>query len=107
MLAHAGANLNLQDDEGNAPLHTAYDPDVAKALIQDGANINIRNKSGETPLMTNLSADVGKLLIAAGADINEKSEDGKTALDLAKELEPDGEWVRYLESVKSSHVTNP
>lgn len=101
LLAHAGANLNLQDNDGNAPLHSAYDPGVAQALVEDGANVDIRNRVGETPLMTNFFPDVAKLLLKAGADSEAKNEEGKTALDIAKELEPDGEWTRFLESVKA------
>jgi ankyrin repeat protein len=107
LLAHAGANLNLQDDNGNAPLHSAYNPDIAQALIQDGANVDIRNRNGETPFMTNFSPDIAKLLLEAGADSEAKNEEGKTALDIAKELEPDGEWTRYLESVKTAHAMKP
>jgi ankyrin repeat protein len=107
LLAHAGANLNLQDDNGNAPLHSAYNPDIAQALIQDGANVDIRNRNGETPFVTNFSPDIAKLLLEAGADSEAKNEEGKTALDIAKELEPDGEWTRYLESVKTAHAMKP
>jgi len=99
LLAKAGADLNSQDEEGNVALHTAYGADVARALIEDGANVNIKNANGETPVMRNFSAEVAKLLVAAGADIHARNNDGKTALDLARDLEPDGERVRFLESV--------
>lgn len=102
LLARAGADLNAQDDEGNAPLHGAYDAEIARALIQDGANVNIRNADGETPLMSNFSAEVAKLLVAAGADIHARNREAKTALDLAQDLEPDGERVRFLRSLNSA-----
>jgi len=102
LLAKAGGDLNSQDDEGDTALHTAYGAEVARALIEDGANVNIRNANGETPLMRNFSAEAAKLLVAAGADIHARNNEGKTALDLARELEPDGERVRFLESVLKS-----
>jgi len=99
LLAKAGADLNSQDEEGNVALHTAYGADVARALIEDGANVNIKNANSETPLMRNFSVEVAKLLVTAGADIHARNNDGKTALDLARDLEPNGERVRFLESV--------
>lgn len=99
LLAKAGANLNSQDNEGNAPLHTAYLPDVAGALIQDGANLDIRNADGETPLMSNFDLDVAKQLVAAGADIHARNHEGKTALDLARKMESNGERTQFLETL--------
>ncbi len=102
LLTQAHADLNAQDDEGNAALHGAYEPDVAKALIEDGANVDIRNAGGETPLMSNFSVEVAKLLVAAGADIHARDHDGKTALDHAASLEPNGERVQFLMSLNTS-----
>jgi ankyrin repeat protein len=104
LLAHAGANLNSQDNEGNAPLHTAYLAKVAGALIQDGANLDIRNAEGETPLMSNFDLDVAKMLVAAGADIHARNHEGKTALDLAREFEPNGERTQFLQSLFSGEA---
>jgi hypothetical protein len=42
------------------------------------------------------------MLVAAGADFHAKNRAGKTALDLAQELEPNGEWARFLKSLDSS-----
>jgi ankyrin repeat protein len=102
LLARAGANLNAQDDDGDAALHRAYYEDVAKALIDEGADVNIRNNDGDTPLMRNFSVAAAKLLIAAGADVQAKNHEGRTALDLAKQVEPDGERVKFLQSVMTS-----
>ena len=101
LLARAGADLNAQDEEGNAPLHEAYDLETARALIQDGANVDIRNADGETPLMTNFSVGVAKLLVAAGADIHARDHDGGTALDAAIHLEPNGERAQFLKSLSA------
>jgi ankyrin repeat protein len=104
LLARAHANLNVQDDEGNAPLHEAYESDIAKALIEDGANVDIRNADGETPLMRNFSVAVSRLLNAAGADIHARDHNGKTALDHAADLEPNGDRVHFLGSLSSDKV---
>lgn len=106
LLARAGADLDAQDDEGNTALHSAYDANVARALIEDGANVNIQNEKGETPLMTNFSADVAKLLVGAGANVHARNHEGKTALELSRQLEPDGERTHYLESVSKIKANN-
>jgi ankyrin repeat protein len=49
---HRGANINVQDDKGNTPLHEAVrlvNLPAVKLLLDCGANIMITNKSGETP----------------------------------------------------------
>lgn len=102
LLARAGADLDAQDEEGNAALHSAYYEGVARALIEDGADVNIRNKVGETPLMSNFSVAAAKLLVAAGADIHAKDDQGKTALDHARELEPEGDRVKYLKALEAA-----
>lgn len=107
MLAKAGADLDAQDEEGNVVLHGAYYEDVAKALIEDGADVNIRNNDGDTPLMRNFSVDAAKLLVAAGADVHAKNHEGKTALDFARQLEPDGERVKFLLSAESAKAGRP
>ena len=107
LLATAGGNIDLQDKNGNAPLHTAYDADVARALIQDGANVDIRNNDGDTPLMTNSSVEAARLPVAAGANVRARNNEQKTALDLARELEPGGEWAKFLEALDSVENSNP
>ena len=105
LLARAHANLNAQDEEGNAPLHEAYESDVAKALIEDGANVDIRNENGETPLMRNFSVAVTKLLVAAEADVHARDHKGLTALDHAASIEPDGERVHFLKSLYTAKAS--
>jgi ankyrin repeat protein len=107
MLAGAGADLDAQDEEGNTALHGAYDENVAKALIEEGADVNIRNKDGNTPLMKNFSVEAAKLLVVAGADVHAKNHEGKTALDFARQLEPEGERAKFLQSVESAKAGRP
>ena len=107
MLARAGADLDAQDEAGNTALHGAYYKNVAKALIEEGADVNIRNNDGDTPLMKNFSVEAAKLLVAAGADVHAKNHEGKTALDFARQLEPDGERVKFSLSVESAKAGRP
>jgi ankyrin repeat protein len=107
MLARAGADLDAQDEQGNTALHRAYSRNVAKALIEEGADLNIRNNDGNTPLMENFSVEAAQLLVAAGAGVHLKNHEGKTALDLARQLEPEGARAKFLLSVESAKVRRP
>jgi len=52
-LIEHGANLNLQNEQGNTPLHLAYarrDIAIALYLYEHGANPDIKNKQGKIPL---------------------------------------------------------
>lgn len=47
-----GANLNLQNQDGNTPLHLAFlrrNKEMVAALIQGGADQTLRNQQGYTP----------------------------------------------------------
>lgn len=50
-----GIDIDLQDINGNTPIHDAaglYDPTVLKMLLSKGARTDIRNHRGKTPLDT-------------------------------------------------------
>jgi uncharacterized protein len=84
ILAAAGADVNIADNDGNSALHKNIDDDSAQALIVAGANVNLRNHHGATPLVETVSIQVTRLLIAAGADILARDDDGETAIDDAR-----------------------
>lgn len=53
LLLNAGANVNLTNADGDAPLHLAVDSNqlsVVEKLLAAGANVNAQNASGDTPL---------------------------------------------------------
>jgi ankyrin repeat protein len=58
-----------------------------KLLLEHGANPNIQDENGDTPLHWTAQwgrLDVVKLLLVYGADPTVKDKDGKTPLDLAR-----------------------
>ena len=49
----AGADINLQNNDGSTPLHTAAflcRVEIVEALLENGADKNIRNNFGSTAL---------------------------------------------------------
>lgn len=78
-----GVNVNIQDAEGNTPLHILLDkwnlnncPELTRLLIQKGADVNLKDKYGRTALFGLLSAyeftyqlEVLKILLEAGMTI--------------------------------------
>ena len=84
-----GANVNLQNDMGIAPLHLACYPENAALLLDAGADLNLRTHSGDSPLhiLTEDGAErreVIQYLLSRGADKTLQNNHGQTALDLAK-----------------------
>ena len=90
LLAH-GANVNLQDVDGDTPLHGAAqngNVEIINLLLDKGANPNTKNKLGGTPLMWAAvygNDDAARLLLKRGADPSLKDNDGITALGWAME----------------------
>lgn len=83
LLLRAGANPNVSDLEGDAPIHLVEyqggGVDVVRALLDGGADINRRNDKGETALHLAAKAgdiDSAKLLIERGANVNAKDKAG-------------------------------
>ena len=90
-LIKAGADVNVQSNFGNTPLHFAAgsnkNPEVVTLLIKAGADVNAKNIDGKTPLHQaayfNKNPEVITTLIKAGADVNAKNRNGWTPLDVA------------------------
>ena len=84
-----GANVNVQDQSGWAPLHLAArngKTEAVNALLAAGAEINARDNGGQTPLhwaADDGTAEAVNALIAAGAEINARDRKGKTPLHQA------------------------
>jgi ankyrin repeat protein len=61
LLAQAGANVNVRDNEGNTPLHETFLTDVEEELLKLGADVNARNKDGETSIFTTFDNDADEI----------------------------------------------
>jgi hypothetical protein len=89
LLVNSGADVNVMDNEGCAPLHAAAQSEyreVAELLLGSSASLDARNYDQETPL--NLACAIGKLdmahfLIDRGSDINSWDKDGFIPLHAA------------------------
>ena len=91
ILIEAGANVNIQNKDGWAPLFFAVDKgyeNIVNILLSKGADVNIQNFNGSTPLF--YAVDIGyenivKKLLSKGADINIQDVNGYTPLFFAVE----------------------
>jgi len=88
-------DLNVQDNDGNTPLHIACENgniDIAKALLTalgnlESMDLNIQNNDGNTPLhkaCENGNIDVAKALLTAGANQNVENKEKKKPFQVAK-----------------------
>ncbi len=60
---------------------------MIRLLLAKGADVNVKDNAGETPLHSaamNGSVDVTTLLLANGADVNAKDNQGRTPLEMTK-----------------------
>ncbi|ABQ69174.1 Ankyrin [Rhizorhabdus wittichii RW1] len=104
-----GANPNVRDAQGNAPLHAAAllgFTEGAELLLGRNAQVNMANNSGETPLIIAVqqrNVPMVRLLLMNGAD--PKIADriaGKSARDYASE-DPRGSAVlKVIDETKST-----
>jgi ankyrin repeat protein len=93
LLAHAGANVNARDNDGNTPLHGTFLTDVEEELLKLGADVNARNKEGETPIFTTVDDSAIPLFIEHGADLTIRNDKGQTVVDAAKSKGPQRQEV--------------
>ncbi len=94
-LVRRGANINVQDQEGNTSLMNLVQNgqpfQTVQILLDHGADVNIQNKEEETPLFaavrrTDEDAEyIVKLLIDAGAQGGIYNKKGKKAVEYAPE----------------------
>lgn len=88
-LLDRGADVNAQDNDGDAPLHGAAQSgnvEIIDMLVAKGASLNLKNKQGGTPLMWAAvfgHDEAARRLLKHGADASLKDVEGMTARDWA------------------------
>ena len=97
LLLEAGADPNLTDRRGFAPLHIAAarnDAELVRCLLDHGAAINVRTHSdGRTPLMiaaANGFEEMVEILLSHGADPSIVDGGGKSPFERAVECHRSG-----------------
>jgi hypothetical protein len=87
ILIDNGADINVRDPHGWAPIHKAAErgqKEIAKMLIGKGADVNLINRDGGSPLHFAAehadNSEMIELLIANGADVNVEDVRGDTPL---------------------------
>ena len=116
LLEH-GADHTLQNTEGRTALHCSFcyrEPKHAKLLVEKGADTEIKDNNGLTGILSLLSESYGagklntlKFLIEKGADIHATCKFGGNALWYAKEDDPKGELVKYINELGVSKTLVP
>ncbi len=91
-LVDQGVNVNVQNNDGIAPLHLACYVENAEALVAAGADINLADYSGNTPLHIhaaegNKSYEIIEYLLKQGADSQAKNNSNELPIDISKSRE--------------------
>lgn len=98
MMVSKGADIHVQNNEGNTLLHlsclqanshTSYQ--LAEFFVNEGLSVHTANKKGQTPLHLAVwsgHVNIVQMLIAQGAEINPKDKEGLTPLASAKSGKP-------------------
>ena len=113
-----GADVNLRNTRGAAPLHWAASQGLVgalKMLLDNGADKDVLTLATDPwePMATPLhwACKAGQLntamaLLSAGADLALRDGNGKSTLDLAKEKPSMSEFVKLLEAYKERTGAN-
>jgi ankyrin repeat protein len=112
-LKQVDANYVLAN--GDAVLHMAWSPEMARVLLDAGANPDAVNKAGLTPLMVRASTpgsarptpsdEVARELLNGGANALRRGPAGRTALHMAV-LAPNPAVAGYLNSYETRRAVD-
>ncbi|KAG7236762.1 hypothetical protein INR49_029530, partial [Caranx melampygus] len=111
LLLEKGANPNVQDKYGIAPVHDAARTgflDTLRVLVEYGASVNIPDQSGALPIHIAIREghrDVVEFL-APQSDLKHANISGQTAIDVARASCIE-QALFYYQSIDSQHGTVP
>ena len=93
-LMKAGAATNIQNINGQTPLHIVKNVDMCKFLLDNGANVNRLDQNMRTPLAEMLrdfetKKALVELLLDHGAELTTEDSSGQSVLDKAMEYHSD------------------
>lgn len=95
-LTQRGANPNIRDKDGVAPIQVAVSlnhVDGVEALIKAGADVDVNDSSGETPLIAAVharNAELVRILLAQGANPDRTDNSGRSARDYIELMPSNG-----------------
>jgi cytohesin len=78
-----GADVNVQNKLGNAPLHYISQVKTLQAILEKKPNLNIKNNQGNTPLHFADNIQIAQILIENGANLDIENNDNNTPLLMA------------------------
>lgn len=111
-LLRAGADPNIQNDNGETALHIVSDESftsIVELLLKSGADPNLRTIEGYTPLYRAVhwnNYDIVEMLLQAGADSEIPTDDGITAKMIAIEDKNDA-LIDLMEEYEQEPIKIP
>ena len=103
-LAAKGANVNMRDDKGIAPLQLATSLgwiEGVEFLVSRKANLDESNDTGETPLISAVhrrSKELMRILLKGGADPDRADNSGRSAREYARLNTADSQLLATIET---------
>lgn len=72
-----GIDLNVQNKQGNTPVHLCKDLDKLAVLLAFKPNLDLKNKQGHTPIFNCNDHERAKMLVDAGINLNVTDDSGQ------------------------------